>query len=204
MVAKTALRQIRESYHHGNLEEELVFGALKLISKSGPENFSLRSLAGDLGVSPSAVYHYYSDKESLIENLCIVLFDELADLQTKAIEKITGNSARAACQRFRAIGASYFAWASKEPHLFQMMFAGHTPQVKSSKAGDSRAYQMLSESLDELMEHGLLDPKIRPYGELIAWSAVQGATSLIVEGILSPAQFDDLLDGLELALLRGK
>lgn len=197
----------RTSYHHGNLQAELLAGAMTLVRTGGPENFSLRSLAGAIGVSPSAVYHYYSDKDSLIETLCTQLFTEMAEMQREALEAIPGKSAKAAKERFRAIGRVYFQWAVREPHLFHMMFSGHSDLTKadSAKAADTDAYQTLTGSLDELLEVGVLNPKIRPYGEMIAWAAVHGAASLILEGVMPRDNFEDLLDGLELALfLPGK
>ena len=50
------------------------------------------------------------------------------------------------------------------------------------------------------MFSGVMDKKMRPYGELMSWSLVHGATSLIVSGHLEPEQFETVLDALELSL----
>ena len=210
MATKTAIKSVkkapRTSYHHGNLQAELSAGAIKIVRNQGPENFSLRSLATAIGVSPSAVYHYFPDKDSLITNLCDQLFAEMAQMQADAIAMIPGKSAKAARARFRAIGRVYFEWAAREPHLFRMMFSGHSHRSgEASRSPESNdAYITLQSSLDELLNLGQLNPKVRPYGELIAWSAVHGAASLILEGALAEESFEALLDGLETALFVAK
>jgi hypothetical protein len=41
---------------------------------------------------------------------------------------------------------------------------------------------------------------MRPYGEIISWSSVHGATTLIVEGHMPSDAFDSLLDGIQMSL----
>jgi hypothetical protein len=69
---------------------------------------------------------------------------------------------------------------------------------KSHKEDSS--FKILEKTLDELVECGAMPKKLRPYGEVLAWTSVQGAVTLILEGHLPKSSFDDLLDGLELAL----
>ena len=65
---------------------------------------------------------------------------------------------------------------------------------------ESRAFINLTRALDELLTSGAIDKKMHPYGELLSWSTVHGATSLIVAGHLESENFDAVLDGLEIAL----
>jgi hypothetical protein len=41
---------------------------------------------------------------------------------------------------------------------------------------------------------------MRPFAELLAWSVVHGATSLIIGGHLDPEDFESSLDAIEIAL----
>ena len=95
---------VRSTYHHGNLEEALIKSAIKLTRKNGPDHLSLREIAADVKVSPSAVYHYFPDKDSLIKGIGEHLFNELAEMSKVSFEKYPGQSARAAKMRFREIG----------------------------------------------------------------------------------------------------
>jgi AcrR family transcriptional regulator len=199
MVLATKLRAQRASYHHGNLEESLIKAAIKLVRKNGPDHLSLRTAAADIGVSPSAAYHYFPDKSALLDGIGEYLFTDLANMQEEARAKIKGTTARAARARFRALGEAYFKWAMKEPNLFRLMFGGFC-SIEDSEPSDSTAYKLLTRTLDELVTTGAMSKTMRPYGELIAWSSVHGATTLIVEGHMPSEAFDSLLDGIQISL----
>jgi AcrR family transcriptional regulator len=194
--------KVRSQYHHGDLESALISTARKLVKQDGAEHLSLRQVSHEIGVSPSAAYHYFPDRTALLSGLGFSLFEELADFQEKEISKIPGNSARAARERFRALGRTYFQWAKKEPHLFNLMFGDlcTLEKVDQKNHEDARAFNNLTKCLDELYEFDLISEKMRPYGELLAWSVVHGATSLIVGGHLEPENFETTLDAVELAL----
>jgi hypothetical protein len=120
-------------------------------------------------------------------------------MQEEALSKIKGNSARAAKARFRALGEIYFKWAMKEPNLFRLMFGGFC-SIEDTEPSESPAYKLLSKTLDELVRSGAMSKSMRPYGEIIAWSSVHGATTLIVEGHMPSEAFDSLLDGIQMSL----
>ena len=194
---------VRESYHHGDLQAALLEAAVNLVRANGPDHLSLRAVAEQVGVSPSAVYHYFPDKDSLISELGDQLFIQMAVMQREALGNIPGSSARAARLRYRELGRTYFRWANSEPNLFRLMFGGFCKIEKGGTHESEEAFLMLSKCLDELLSTGVITPTMRRYGELISWSAVQGASTLIIEGILPEAAFEELLDGLELAMRGG-
>lgn len=178
-----------------------------MVRSNGAEHLSLRAVAAEVGVSPSAAYHYYPDKDSLISGVGRTLFDDLADRQESAIAKFPGKSAEAAHARFRALGRAYFDWASQEPNLFRLMFGGYCSidfADAESKRQHSRAWALLRTCLDDLFEYGSLSPALRPYGEILFWSVVHGASALIVEGRLPKDSFDSILDAMEISLGYGK
>lgn len=193
----------RQNYHHGDLQAAVTESAIDFVRENGPDHLSLRAVAVQVGVSPSAIYHYFPDKESLIYGVADQLFVDLATMLRQALSEIPGESAHAATLRFRAIGRTYFQWAIKEPNLFRLMFGGFCKVDKVGEHLEAEAYLILSQSLDELLAKGVISSAMRPYGELIAWSAVQGASTLIVEGLLPEPLFETLLDGLEIAMTAG-
>lgn len=202
-----SLLKPRGTYHHGNLEAALIAAATAMVRDNGAEHLSLRAVATEVGVSPSAAYHYYPDKDSLISGVGKELFEKLADLQVAALSQFPGKSAKAARARFRALGRAYFDWASSEPNLFRLMFGGFCSidfAEAQIKRKESRAWNLLGSCLDDLQECGDINKSVRPYGEILSWSAVHGATALIVEGHLPTASFESVLDGLELSLGIGK
>ena len=205
--SSVAQTKVRGTYHHGNLEAALITAATAMVRKDGVEHLSLRAVAAEVGVSPSAAYHYYPDKDALISCVGKVLFDQLADLQELALSQIHGKSVKAVRARFRALGRAYFDWAISEPNLFRLMFGGFC-SINFADAGaireESRAWNLLCTCLDDLYESGVISADMRPYGEIFAWSTVHGATSLIVEGHLPADAYESILDAIDLSLGMGK
>jgi AcrR family transcriptional regulator len=201
------MTKIRQTYRHGNLEEALISAAKIMVRKDGAEHLSLRAVAVAVGVSPSAAYHYYPDKDALISRVGMALFEQLADVQEVTLSNIRGKGEKAARARFRALGQTYFDWAVKEPNFFRLMFGGYCSidlADTTSQRESSRAWNLLRSCLDDLYNVGLISSNMRPYGEIFAWSAVHGATSLIVEGHLPAQAYESILDAIELSLGMGK
>jgi len=194
--------KIREQYHHGDLEVALLSTARKFVKKNGLENLSLRQIAQEIGVSPSAAYHYFPDRNSLLAALGFSLFEELADFQEHELAKVAGSGARAAKERFRVLGRTYFDWAIRGPHFFNLMFSDFCLIESSIEFAreENRAYKSLIICLDDLVKTGLIEKKLRVSAELLSWSVVHGTTSLIVSGHLNAEDFEKALDSLELAL----
>ena len=194
--------KIRPNYHHGDLESALLITARKFVKKNGVESLSLRQIAHEIGVSPSAAYHYYPDRNSLLAALGFSLFEELDDYQERELAKISGSGSNSVRDRYRTLGRTYFEWAIREPHFFNLMFSDICLLDKTfeKKLEDSRAYVNLNRCLDELVSVGLLDKKFRVNTELLSWAIVHGATSLIVSGHLQPEDYEKILDSLDLLL----
>jgi AcrR family transcriptional regulator len=189
---------IKTNYHHGNLESALVGAAITLVRKYGPDQLSLRAVSAEIGVSPSASYHHFRDKDALVTAISNVLFDRLATMQEKAIAKIKGNGATASIEKFEEMGNAYFAWATSEPNLYRLMFGGYCEI--NMEEHDSKAWNLLREGLDELMAHGVIDKSARNGGEVIVWSAVHGASSLAIEGLMSSSDFPMVLKSIQRSL----
>ena len=189
---------LKTSYHHGDLESALVEAAISLVRKYGPEHLSLRAVSAEVGVSPSASYHYFQDKDSLVSAVGNTLFEQLAEIQEQAISKIKGGGARGAKERFEALGTSYFKWALNQPNLYRLIFGGFCEQHESPL--ESKAWQLLKESLDELVEEGLITKSARLGGEVLVWSAVHGASSLVIEGLMPKDSFPMIIKGVQRSL----
>ncbi|WP_331765766.1 TetR-like C-terminal domain-containing protein [Embleya sp. NBC_00896] len=111
--------------------------------------------------------------------------------------------------RFRAVGHGYLAFAQAEPGLFRAAFTSHADMTQAqdpTAAGPAgrTPFQILGDTLDDLLDTGLLPEDRRPGAEFLAWSAVHGLAVLLVDGPLrglTPTQTrtstDDLLDMIE-------
>ena len=54
------------SYHHGNLREALIETGIQYVSNNGEATLSLRKISTACGVSHTAAYSHFADKEALL------------------------------------------------------------------------------------------------------------------------------------------
>jgi len=195
-MAQKAL--IKSSYHHGDLETALVKAAISLVRKYGADHLSLRAVSADVGVSPSAAYHYFHDKDSLVSAVGDFLFNQLGEMQETAIAKISSKGAKGARERFEAMGKAYFEWALAEPNLYRLIFGGFCDHTTGHS--ESRAWRLLEKGLDDLASEGLISPNHRKGGEVLVWSAVHGASSLVIEGLMPEDSFPLVIKGIQRSL----
>lgn len=183
-------RPPRTRYHHGDLRQALLEKALALIAERGPEGFSLREAAREVGVSPAAAYRHFADKPALVVALAAEGHGLLAVAMEKGAAKVPedGGTAARAVSRLLAIGQSYVEFAVKNPSFFRVMFG---PAVKAkefapcaSPATGRDSYEILGAILDELVEAGAMPAERRPGAEIAIWSAVHGLATLVVDGAL--------------------
>src|SRR5262245_1682880 len=122
------------SYHHGDLRQAVLQTAGEIIEKEGLEALSLREVARRAGVSHSAPYRHFPDRERLLAALVEEGFSMLAE----ALEK----------RPRREMGEAYVEFALAHPERFRLMFGG---RVKLGSR-DRRAYEGLVKSFAELGE----------------------------------------------------
>ncbi len=178
----------RKSYHHGALHSALVEASVALAREGGPDRVILREAARAAGVSHSAAYRHFADREALLAEVSRQARSELAAEMRRRVARAKGPR-----QRLRAIGTAYVDYALSEPGLFRTAFTSHpatSPAAEGDRADDESPgdggdpFEILGEALDQCQAAGLLNPKHRPGAEIAVWSAVHGLASLLLDGPL--------------------
>jgi len=199
LSTRVLARNEKAPYHHGDLEVALLEESKKLVSLLGVEHVSLRQVAVNVGVSPSAAYHHFPDKEALLKAAARSTFEDLAEFQERAIADFLGISPLAARRRFRALGMAYVAFARENPNLFRLCFGPYCAGDEMTRE-ESRPWRLLVSGLNELERNGEVHPKVRPYAEILVWSAIHGVANLILDELLPDDAVDNVIDSLVIAL----
>jgi AcrR family transcriptional regulator len=185
----TQTRVSRAAYHHGDLANALADAATDLARGGGPEAVVLREAARRVGVSAAAAYRHFSGHGELLQAVKRRAITALAEAMADGLDsgRPLPDPAADAVRRFRNLGSSYIGFALSNPGLFHTAFCrlDGVPGDVRSRIEASRPYQLLSESLDRLVDVGLLDPARRPLAPIAFWSAVHGLSTLLVDGPLA-------------------
>jgi AcrR family transcriptional regulator len=179
----------RDSYHHGDLANALTQAAIDLASSGGPEAVVLRAAARQVGVSATAAYRYFESRAELIHAVKERALAELAARMNAELERseTLADPVADALRRLRALGRGYVNFALEEPGLFRTAFShGDATEEKEAEINpmNTTPFQMLVDTLDGLVEQGVIGPDRRPLLELAAWSTVHGVADLILNGPL--------------------
>lgn len=170
----------RETYHHGDLKEALIEAGIKILKEEGINALTLRSAARAAGVSHSAPYAHFKDKQAL-----------LAAISTRGFHRLFGELIQAG-HKFaddpRALlletGWAYVEFARSEPAFFKLMFSGIL-ENEHSYPDFMKAVQLTFNKLVEVVETGQ-NANILPAGKsdetaIAIWSLVHGFISLYQE-----------------------
>src|SRR6516165_3196344 len=104
----------RKSYHHGALHSALVQASIALAREGGPDRVILREAARAAGVSHSAAYRHFADREALLAEVARFARNELAAEMRRQV-----NRTKDPRRRLLAVGTAYIDFALTEPGLFR-------------------------------------------------------------------------------------
>ena len=111
-------------------------------------------------------------------------------------------SRKNAILRFESLGEAYVDFARSNPRLFEVAFI-HCDEKPISEFSDL-AWDLLKESLTELMKVGFLDKKVLTSAPMIAWSSVHGLAVLVANRAIAQRDQEEalqqILDGVQRAL----
>jgi AcrR family transcriptional regulator len=169
-------------YHHGNLKETMVKAAIRLIEKRGEASFTIRELAKLVGVSHAAAYRHFRSKRELLAQIAEEGFH---GLQASFDESLSQNAGRSCRTRIKALGASYVRYALQHPGHFRAMFhvelQSHS-DLPSLKDAASKAFGTLLDAVTEGIARRELVRRPARGLAMVAWSAVHGASLLLLDG----------------------
>src|ERR1700726_613107 len=106
-----------DRYHHGDLRRALLEEAVRIIQRQGVEYLTLRTVGNRLGVSRTALYRHFADKQALLAAVGREGFRMLRLRLTEAWEQSgRGRSG------FEALGIAYVQFAVAHSSHYRVMF----------------------------------------------------------------------------------
>ncbi len=145
----------KKSYHHNDLRNALLTTALDLIDRRGGPHFSMRELAGALGVTHASAYRHFAGKAALMDALTAEGFRKLAACQDEELSRAPQDP----LERFNALGYAYMRFAQENKGFFSLIFRARedeNPEQSSRILHNERALSTLVETIAECQRAGLV------------------------------------------------
>lgn len=157
----------------------MIEAARALLDVAGHEAVGLRETARKVGVSATATYRHFLDKDSLLAAVAAEGFREFGQALSEPIE--SGGS-------FAAVGRAYVEFAISHPGLFRLMFG---PLIR-----ERTRFPDLAMAADETLDKAFAELRAgvasaRRTSEAgidaaayAAWSMLHGVSRLVLDGVV--------------------
>ncbi len=213
----SVLRAARERTR-AEITRQILDAARRHLATDGAPGLSLRAIARELGVSPSAVYRYVASRDEMLTRLIVAAYDALgiaaeADEAAVARDDLTG--------RWSAVCGAVRAWALANPNEYALIYGTPVPGYVAPSATIAPAARvstlLLGILVDATAAHrlasGMVDGDVAPDARaalapvralvapqvpdallqrgLMAWAALFGTVSFEVFGQLHSAVGED-------------
>ncbi|RNF49202.1 TetR/AcrR family transcriptional regulator [Marinomonas hwangdonensis] len=174
---------LKLQYHHGDLTKSLLEAATAIIKEQGVEGLSMRKLADKVGVSRTAPYHHFKDKNALLCALAERGFNQ-QEKMLAALKKQDHPTE----QLFKEYVCAYMDYALEHSEIYDLMYGrtlwkAGTPS-DSLKKSSKQTFKAWIEWVEELQEHGVLPNNNTPLriGQT-TWASLHGLARLFLDGI---------------------
>lgn len=170
-------------YHHGDLRAALIDAAIEEIGHNGATSLSLRGLARKIGVTHTAAYRHFRDRDDVLAAIAEQGFIQLGNAMRTAAEAQRPD----VMAMMRATGVVYIDFAVAQPHHMQVMF-GDLIRDRTKYATLRSAARENADFLTGLVGQAKLEGRYRDTNDrlmaLASWAQVHGLAMLLSSGVV--------------------
>lgn len=169
----------RRERERAQTRQKILHAARKMLVEHGYEGTTMRAIAAKIGYTPTAIYHYFTDKDALVAELSAIDYAAFS----QALQR-TGSEGDP-LERLAKIGAAYVEFGVTHPMQYQFLFMMRRPRGAGTSvhgSPDRDAYGFLRQTCAEAIATGRVNPELTDPDELaqLAWASVHGLVSLRV------------------------
>ena len=184
---------------------EILAAATRIFNSDGYDGATIRRIADEVGLSSTALYMHFRDKDEILVEICQGAMEQLLTLaaQIAAQEK-------PAADRARDMIEAYIRFGLDNPSTYRLVFCSHgrhlspESQAPVEMLGD-RCFQKLHNVVAEIADQGRLKSPGALVATQVLWSAGHGLVSLMITQpdrqwapapVLTTALLDGIFDGV--------
>ena len=168
---------IAEKVESRETETAILEAARNLLAEGGLEALSMRAVASQVGLSATAIYHWFEGKEDLVDRVVQHGFKRSEAYMWKAIEELPPGS----MDRVAALGEAYIRFALENREYFKIIFAIQNPAPRNiDDVPGQGGYRVLRQCVIEAMDAGNIRRTDPDMVVLFLWSVVHGLVTIFM------------------------
>lgn len=179
----------KSPYHHGDLKNALIKAGADILATEGAGSLTLRKVAAKAGVSHSAPYAHFADKETLIAAITTAGFQQLHDRLAATMKMELDDPSDLLLE----VAYTYTQFAQESAAFYKLMFSGlleHEQAFPDFVAISKTSFQLLVDLVTRCQNAGILPEGPADILAVSVWSLVHGFTSLLLERQIPHAVLD--------------
>jgi AcrR family transcriptional regulator len=199
-------RSRRKAKGSGHLRRaEIIEAAGRIFLECGYEGATIRKIADAVGVSSTALYMHFSDKNEILVEIAETAFGQLLAQNTEIAELQMEPVARV-----RLMLEAYMNFALEHPNAYQLVFCSVRTSLVSERREalgglGQRCYQLFLGAVSKIDDAGLLKSGDVDGAAQTSWAATHGLVALLITrpnfgwapaDRLIPQMLDTILTGL--------
>lgn len=164
-----------------------------MLDEGGAASVTMRALGRRLSVSRAAAYRHFENKTALLVAVAAAGFSRLRD----RLQAVDRGAPRSTVERIRRMGEEYVRFALENPAHYRLMYGREglaRRDVPELREAGNALFEQLVDVIQAYQRSGEIkrqDPRAQAY---VAWSAVHGLASLLIDGqILTAVDVDGLI-----------
>jgi AcrR family transcriptional regulator len=158
-------------------EAAIVEAARHLLAEGGLDALSMRAVASRVGISATAIYNYFENKQALIDRVVTQAFERFGAYQRQAIAELPAGS----IERVRALGRAYIGFALENQEYFKVIFALRAERPRDiDELPGGGGYHAFRQAVVEAMESGEMRQADPDLVVLYLWTHVHGLVTLFL------------------------
>jgi AcrR family transcriptional regulator len=177
------------TYHHGDLKNALIRAGIEILSEKGIRGLSLRSVAKRTGVSHSAPYAHFTDKQALVAAISTEGYKKLISQLMRIDQEFNQDTLK----KLVEVAWCYVQFAINDPAHFKITFSAVIEKEKDYPAFveiSRQSYAFISDLIADCQSAGFVRSGPTDLIAVQFWGAIHGLATLLIEDQLSSVVLD--------------
>jgi AcrR family transcriptional regulator len=171
---------LKKKYHHGDVKNALIEAGIDIITHEGVESLNMRHVAKKIGVSHTAPYRHFKNKEELMVAIAVHCFTRLGEEVDGAIMKYPKNHR----SQLAAAGKAYIRFVVRNPVYYRIIFGDYI----KNKTDHPNFFAEYDRAFKKMLGIVIGASRIRKSGKnkpeitaLAVWALLHGYSCLIID-----------------------